>query len=144
MNNCCSHNEAVGRIVRKIGDVDSSQGDLACDWQLDDPGIKHVLAQFLCRLDRLESVLCDEQCYFPETDCTDGETIICESLICQRLALLSEPRIGCEPDQRVGVEQNHFSAFHSTSTGEIISPVTTKRPFRIPRAFRLRCLYGLS
>src|SRR5690242_2368456 len=144
MNDCCSHDEPIGRVVRKIGDVDSSQGNFARDRQLDDPSIKDVLAQFLSRVDRLESVLCDKQRYLPEADRTGGKSIICKSLICQRLALLAQPSIGCEPNQRMGVEQNHFNAFHSVPIGEMMSPVTTRRPLRIPRAFRLRCLYGLS
>src|SRR6266849_7345594 len=33
------------------------------------------------------------------------------------------------------IEQNHFNASHSTSIGEMMSPVMNKRSFKMPRAF---------
>src|SRR5256885_369551 len=33
------------------------------------------------------------------------------------------------------IEEDHFSASHSTSIGEMMSPVINKRSFKMPRAF---------
>src|SRR5713101_2823002 len=42
------------------------------------------------------------------------------------------------------VEQDHFSASHSTSIGEMISPVMNKRSFKMPRAFFFRGRCGTN
>src|SRR6202007_445402 len=48
------------------------------------------------------------------------------------------------PESCMGIQQNHFIASHSTSSGEMMSPVISTLPFQIPNGLFCADRYGTS
>ena len=49
-----------------------------------------LLPQLDCRIDRSQTSFCDQHGNFPETDSANGEAIVRERIIADRLAALAE------------------------------------------------------
>jgi hypothetical protein len=73
-------------------------------------------------------MLRNEKRYFPKADCTDCQLIFEACRKRYRATSLTKGWIVArQPDCSVGVEQDHLSASHSTSIGEMMSPAAVAK-----------------
>lgn len=134
--------ESVGGVAAEVLDLDSQYRNVSGQRQFLNAGLEDQ-APLLARIaQRAKATFRDQECQFPKADCANSEMAFLQGRDCHRSGLSPKRLIVAQkPDSRMGVEQDHLSAFHSTSIGETISPVMNRLSFNSPNAFGrdLRC-----
>lgn len=119
----------VRRTAVKVLYLASHRTDSAIDRQLQHTEIEQAVPPKGYGPTYRQAPLLYQHGDLPKADGTDSQQIVPQRFVSETPRFASQLRIALvEPDENMGIEQDQRSASHSTSTGEMISPLISISP----------------